>query len=94
MTIDPLGPIEPPSNFKKLDKPERPRKTDQSDTINVSSEARYKAEVYHATELAKRSPEIRMDRVQEIKKKLEDPSYISDWMIDQVADRIMESFGI
>jgi negative regulator of flagellin synthesis FlgM len=35
-----------------------------------------------------------MDRVEEIKRKLEDPTYITDKMIEEVAEKLMEQFNI
>jgi negative regulator of flagellin synthesis FlgM len=94
MTIDRVGPIDPLQNLKKAKGPEKPRKGDGEDSIHVSEEARSKAEIYHATELAKGAPEIRWELVEEIKKRLQDPNYISDKVLDGVARRLMEYFEI
>ena len=53
-----------------------------------------KAEVYSVTESAQKAPDVRLDRVEEVKKKLQDPSYMSDEIIEETAKRILESFDL
>lgn len=93
MTIDRLGPLDPLSNLNKAGKTEKSVRSDNKDTISVSSEARNMGEIYKATEIVKASPEVRMDRVNEVKEKLQDPGYI-DSKVEEVADRIMSMFGL
>ena len=94
MTIDRVGPVDPLQNLKKAKGPEKPRRNEGEDSIHVSEEARSKAEVYQATELAKGAPAIRWELVEEVKKRLLDPNYISDKALDSVAQRLMEYFEI
>jgi negative regulator of flagellin synthesis FlgM len=94
MTIDRVGPVDPLQNLKKAKGPEKPRKNEGEDSIQVSEEARSKAEVYQATELAKGAPEIRWELVEEIKKRLQDPNYLSDKVLDGLAQKLMEYFEI
>ena len=94
MTIDRVGPLDPLQNLKKAQGPEKQRKSGGADSIHVSEEARSKAEVYQATELAKGAPSIRWELVEEVKKRLQDPNYISDTVLDAVARRLMEYFEI
>jgi negative regulator of flagellin synthesis FlgM len=94
MTIDRVGPVDPLQNLKKAKGPEKPRKNEGEDSIHVSEEARSKAEVYQATELAKGAPEIRWELVEEIKKRLQDPNYLSDKVLDGLAQKLMEYFEI
>ncbi len=93
MTIDRLGSIDPLSKMNKTGKAEKPVKSEAKDTVSVSDEARNLSEIYRAAEMVKSSPDIRMDRVEEVRQKLQDPDYINS-KIDEVADRIMESFGL
>ncbi len=94
MTVDRIGPVDPIHNPKKVKGAGKARQGGGTDSVSFSAEAKSKAEVFHATELAKGAPEVRWDRVQEVKKKLQDPSYISDKVVESVADRLMEHFGI
>lgn len=94
MTINRLGPIDPVSRYNKTGKTSKASKQEKADSINVSAEARSKAEVYKTMETVKASDDIRMDRVEEVKRKLEDPSYISDKVVESVADSLMDVFGL
>jgi negative regulator of flagellin synthesis FlgM len=94
MTIDKLGPIDPVSKFNKTNKAGRIDKKEKADSINISEDAKTMAEVYKATEEIKKTPDIRLERIEEIKKKLQDPNYIDQKVMEAVADKIMDSFGI
>jgi negative regulator of flagellin synthesis FlgM len=94
MTVERIGPLDPASNVKKTEKPAKLKTKSDVDSINVSQEARSKSEVFKALELAKSAPDVRIDRVQEVKRKLQDPSYPSEEIIEKTADGILKSFGI
>ena len=65
-----------------------------ADTINVSDEAKELAEVYYAAEIAAVTPDVRADRVAEVKEKMKDPAYINQAVINVVAEKIMDAYGI
>lgn len=94
MTIERIGPIDSVQSIKKNKESAKPQKSEGADSINLSAEAKFKAEIYHTTEMIKNTPDIRHELVEEVKKKLEDPSYISDKVIDEVAERLIDFFGI
>lgn len=94
MTIEPLGPVDPVQKFNKPQKTVRPQESNPADSISVSSEAKERAELMQLAESVRNLPEIREDRVAEVRRKLEDPSYIDDKVIDTVADNIMSAFGL
>jgi negative regulator of flagellin synthesis FlgM len=94
MTVERIGPLDPASNVKKTEKPAKPKTKSDVDSINVSQEARSKAEVFKALESAKTAPDVRVDRVEEMKRKLQDPNYPSQEIIEKTADGILKSFGI
>ena len=94
MTIEGLGPIDSISKLKKNNKTAEPQQVQKSDSVDVSSEAKNLAELYKVNEAVKNSADVRLDRIAEIKRKLEDPNYIDDAVVDMVADNIMKSFGL
>jgi negative regulator of flagellin synthesis FlgM len=94
MNIERLGAIDPVNKPGKSNKTEKPVKTDEKDSISISNDAKTMAEVYKAAEAVKSSSDIRMDRVEEVRRKLEDPSYIDDKVLGAVADSIMDMFGV
>lgn len=94
MTIERISMPDPISKYTKAGKAGKVSRPQKSDSISVSEEAKNRAEVYKATETAKMAPSIRQDRVEEVKKKLEDPSYISKAVIEAVADKLVNYFEI
>ena len=94
MTIERLGPTEPISNYNKTGKVSKSDSLLGKDSIEVSEESKQKAEVFKALESLRSVPDIREDRVAEVKKKLEDPNYINEKVIESVADRILDLFKI
>lgn len=94
MNIERLGPVDPVNKLGKTNKTSKPIKPGEKDSISISNDAKTMAEVYQAVETVKASPDIRADRVEEVRRKLEDPSYINDKLLGDVADSIMDMFGI
>ncbi len=94
MTIDKLGPINPVSKYNKAEKVEKPSNREKTDSISFSEEAKSKGEVYKVSEEVKLTPEIRQDRIDEVKRKLQDPSYIDDTIVEAVAERVMDLFQL
>ncbi len=94
MTIDRLGGIDPLQNAQNTQKPRRVADVKEPDTVSVSSEARQRAEVYFAMEAASVSPDVRADRVAEVMQKMKDPAYVNNSVVDLVADRIMNVYGL
>ncbi len=94
MTVERVGFPDPVSKPKKTERPAPAEKAAATDSINVSEGAMEKAEIYNATEAAKSAPDLRMDRIEEVKRKLDDPMYITDKVIGELADRLMEVFKI
>jgi negative regulator of flagellin synthesis FlgM len=94
MTIETSSHLDPIQPGKKPGRNDQVRGGDKTDTINLSSEAREKAEIYQVVELIKSAPELSTDRIAELREKVNDPAYINDRIINATADRIMEAFGI
>jgi negative regulator of flagellin synthesis FlgM len=93
MTIDRIGPIDPIQPGKKPGQDSRIVRTEKSDSIDLSSEAVEKGELYQTIELVSTSSDVRMDRVAELKQKINDPSYLNDAIITATADKILDVFG-
>lgn len=94
MMIDKLGGLDPVQKYGKTERISRPATGSKPDTIDVSPEARAKAEVYMAKEIAKAAPEVRLDRVEEVKLKLQNPDYVNEALLTAVAEGILRSFGL
>ena len=94
MTIDRIGSLDPIQPGKKPGQANRVRESAGADSISISSEAQKKAELYRVRELAAAAPEVRADRVAELKDKINDPSYIDEKIMNATADRLIDAlFG-
>ena len=94
MTIDRIGSIDPIQPGKKPGQTGKTGVSQGADSINISSEAQEKAELFRIRELAAAAPEVRAERVAELKEKINDPSYINDKVIDATADKLIDAlFG-
>lgn len=94
MMIDRLGGIDPLKNVQNTHKTQRAKEAAQPDSITVSEEARERAEVFYAMEAAGSAPDVRSERVAEVMEKIKDPGYIDDAVVNLVADRILDVFGV
>ena len=47
-----------------------------------------------AREIARSAPEVRQDRIDAIKVKLQDPNYINNAILESTAEGILKSFGL
>ncbi|SIQ73593.1 anti-sigma-28 factor, FlgM family [Alkalispirochaeta americana] len=94
MTIERLGPIDPIHRYHKAEKAAKSAGAKTGDAISLSDEARARSEVLQALEEVRGLPDIRQDRVEEVRRKLEDPSYISDKVVEAVAEEILSVFDL
>jgi negative regulator of flagellin synthesis FlgM len=94
MTIDRIGSIDPIQPGKKTGQSSRTGQSAQSDSISLSSEALEKGELYQAIELISAAPDVRAERIAELKQNINDPSYINETVIQATADKILEAFGL
>ena len=94
MTIDRIGSIDPIQPGKKPSQANKVGGLRGEDSISISSEAQEKAELFRVRELAAAAPEVRAERVAELKEKINDPSYIDDKVINATADKLIDAlFG-
>tara|TARA_B100001121_G_scaffold176053_1_gene153606 strand:- start:56 stop:343 length:288 start_codon:yes stop_codon:yes gene_type:complete len=94
MTIEGIGPVDPIQRFNKTEKVNKPNASQTGDSISVSNEAKLRSEIMQAVEDVRNLPDIRQDRVEEVKARLQDPSYIDDRVVDAVANEILSVFDV
>jgi len=58
--------------------------------VNISRAALEKAEQFRVIEIVNSAPDVRAERIAEIKAKINDPDYINEEMISKTADNIMD----
>lgn len=94
MTIEGIGPVDPLQRYQKAQNNSRTQRSSGKDSISFSDEAKVKADLLFVSEQVQSSSDIRQDRIEEVKRKLEDPNYIDDVVLGTVADRLMDIFEI
>ena len=90
MTIDRLNSLDPIREAQKPNSAGQSQRGGKGDSIAISSDAAAKAELFKALEVAKASPDVRADRVAEVKARLQDPSYVNDSLLSMTADKIVD----
>ncbi len=68
--------------------------TSFSDEIEVSAQAKEAAEAYYLETVAKETPDVRADLVEQIKVKIQNPNYLSAETISATADQILSAYGL
>ena len=58
------------------------------DSVSISKEALAKADEYYLNQVAAETPDVRADRVAEVKAKIQDPNYLNSAVIASAADKI------
>ncbi len=93
MTIEGIGPVE---NVRKLNKTEKREAVEEKksfDSISISQEAVQQSSNYYAHRAVKDSPDIRTDKVESAKNRLEELSQNMD-VLESVAEKLMQVFDI
>jgi len=94
MTIDRVGQIDPIQPGKRPGRTGQVNESPKSDSISISSEALEKAELLRIQELAASAPDVRMERVAELKEKINDPAYLDERVISATANKLIDTlFG-
>ena len=52
------------------------------------------AEAYYMDKVAKETPDVRADRIAEVKEKIKDPNYLNDAVIKSTADKFLSAIGL
>jgi negative regulator of flagellin synthesis FlgM len=90
MTIDRVGSIDPIQPGKKPERTNQVNDVPKTDSISISSEAVEKAELYRVREIAASAQEIRTEKIEELKAKINDPSYLNKETINATAERLID----
>ncbi len=95
MMIEKLGGVTPLNNVQNT------RRTygsdsikSEPDSISVSEEAKEAAKAFYLNQVAEETPDVRADRIAELKEKIKDPNYLNQAVIASTAERIMTSYGL
>ncbi len=95
MMINGVSNVTQVNNVQNLRKTENTAKvTESSDTVTVSREAKEMAEIYFMDKVAAETPDVRADKIAEIREKIKDPSYLNDAIINSAADKFLSAIGL
>jgi len=95
MIIDRLGGIDPLKDIQNNYKtPAKQHVKSGHDSISISNEEREMAEAYYLSSIAAETPDVRADRIAQVREKIQDPAYLNADVISSTADKIMDSFGL
>lgn len=93
MTIDKLNGIDPVKLVQPIRRTHKVETTEKTDSVSVSREARVASDANLALAAVRSAPDVREDKIAEVKKKLADTSYINNALLELVADRILDDYG-
>jgi anti-sigma28 factor (negative regulator of flagellin synthesis) len=95
MGIDKIGPLNNYNNYnKKINKKSSVDKTGSLDSVKISEEAKNMVESSKIKEIINNTPDVRQDRIDALKQKINNPDYLNKVIADGLADKIMESLDI
>ena len=93
--INGINSVNQVNNVQNLRKTESTAKVSRDvDSISVSAEAKEMAEVYYMEKVANETPDVRADRVAEVKEKLKDPNYLNNVVLNSAADKFLSAIGL
>ena len=94
MGISGINSVNNYNGYNRIQKKSAVDKANAADTVSISQEAKDKAELQRIIDMVKSAPDVRADRVAEVTDKLKDPNYINNTILGNVADKILDVFGI
>jgi negative regulator of flagellin synthesis FlgM len=63
----------------------------KGDSVSISSEALKKADELHINEIVAAVPDVRLERIAELKEKINDPAYINEAILRGAAENVIDS---
>jgi len=95
MMINGISNVTQVNNVQNLRKTENTAKVSRDvDSISVSAEAKEMAEAYYLEQVAKETPDVRADKIAELKEKIKDPNYLNNAVINSAADKFLSAIGL
>lgn len=91
MSINKINSVNGINEYAKMNSASQVRKTDIKDSVSISNEALTRSEQKRIIEMVKSAPDVRADRIAEVKAKLAaNPNYFDDAaVISGTADRLI-----
>ncbi|MBO5289086.1 MAG: flagellar biosynthesis anti-sigma factor FlgM [Spirochaetales bacterium] len=91
MSINKINSVNGINEYAKMNSASQVRKTDIKDSVSISNEALTRSEQKRIIEMVKSAPDVRADRIAEVKAKLAaNPNYFNDVaVISETADKFI-----
>ncbi|MBQ2294950.1 MAG: flagellar biosynthesis anti-sigma factor FlgM [Spirochaetales bacterium] len=91
MSINKINSVNGINEYARMNSASQARKTDIKDTVSISNEALSRSEQKRIIEMVKSAPDVRADRIAEVKAKLAaNPNYFDDAaVISGAADSLL-----
>ncbi|MDR0512793.1 MAG: flagellar biosynthesis anti-sigma factor FlgM [Treponema sp.] len=89
MTIDRIGSIDSIQPERKPGRVGGAQGVPNADSISISAEAQVRAEQLRVRELVASAPDVRADRVAQLRERINDPAYLNDQIVNATADRLI-----
>ena len=93
MDISKINSIDKVLNTAKTAPVSKAEEVRQTDQISLSAEAKQLAELQRAIDIVKNAPDVRADKVAEMKKFIASGGYSNSDVISKVADKLLETLG-
>ncbi|MCG8570290.1 MAG: flagellar biosynthesis anti-sigma factor FlgM [Spirochaetes bacterium] len=93
MSIDKIGSINNYNDYSKINKTRKPQNVKASDSVSISQEASSLAENKKIMDIVNSTPDIRTDKVEAAKQNINSSDYVNDQVVDEIADKLLKSFG-
>lgn len=92
MSINKINSVNGINEYAKMNSASQVRKTDIKDSVSISNEALTRSEQKRIIEMVKSAPDVRADRIAEVKAKLAaNPNYFNDVaVISETADKFID----
>jgi negative regulator of flagellin synthesis FlgM len=94
MKVDRISPLDPIQPGKKPGRSGQVSHSENTDSISLSLEALERSERHQTRELILAAADVRAERIQEMKSKINDPSYINETILRDTADKILDAWGL
>ncbi|HPO50829.1 MAG TPA: flagellar biosynthesis anti-sigma factor FlgM [Spirochaetota bacterium] len=94
MSIDKIGSVPGYNGYSKTNKLNSNKSIGATDSVDISSEALSAAENKKIFEIVMSAPDVRRDKIEEIREKLKNPNYINETVLKKTSDKIADVFGI
>ncbi len=91
MAIDKIGSIGGMNEYSKIGSTSRMQKSTASDSVKISGEASALSETKRVFDMVNEAPDVRADKVAALKAMINDPAYITEKMVGDVADKLLKN---